>query len=172
MIRRPPRSTLFPYTTLFRSPPPPRTPLRVLIVEDSPSDAELMVRALRQAGFEPSHERVESADAMRATLVRQPWDVVLSDYTMPGFDAPAALAVLQDHGSDAPFIVVSGSVGEDTAVAAMRAGATDYIMKDRLQRLRPAVAPAGAGARGPRRRPRPGPPVLPGRKMDAVGPLA
>ena len=72
---------------------PPRTPLRVLIVEDSPGDGELMVRALRQAAFEPSHERVESADAMRAALARQPWDVVLSDYYMPGFDAPAALAV-------------------------------------------------------------------------------
>src|SRR3989475_5642255 len=126
--------------------------------------------ALGGAGCGRSQGRVEPADAMRAALVRQPWDVVLSDYTMPGFDAPAALAVLQAHGSDAPFIVVSGSVGEDTAVAAMRAGATDYIMKDRLQRLRPALAPVGAGARGRRERPRVGPQLLPGPKTGALGP--
>src|SRR2546426_3158614 len=150
-------------------PPPPRPPLRVLIVEDSTADAELMLRALGQAGFDPSHERVESADAMRAALVRQPWDVVLSDYTMPGFDAPAALAVLQAHGSDAPFIVVSGSVGGGTAVAAMRAGATDYIMKDRLQRLRAPVPRAGPGAGVGRGRRRPEAPLLRGAEMDCVG---
>src|SRR3989442_9635007 len=105
---------------------------------------------------------------MRRAIVRQCWDVVLSDYTMPGLAAPAALAVLQDHGSDAPFIVVSGSVGEDTAVAAMRAGATDYIMKDRLQRLRPPLAPAGPGARLPREGPRPGPQFVPAPKNESL----
>src|SRR2546422_10502079 len=69
---------------------------------------------------------------MRQALARQPWDVVLSDYSMPRFDAPAALALLQEHAVAVPFIVVSGSVGEDTAVAAMKAGATDYVMKDRM----------------------------------------
>src|SRR3989442_5779877 len=89
---------------------------------------------------------------MRQALARQPWDVVLSDYSMPRFDAPAALALLQEHAVAVPFIVVSGSVGEDTAVAAMKAGATDYVMKDRMQRLPPAPAPArgGGGGRPPR----------------------
>src|SRR6184192_3408242 len=96
--------------------------LRVLIVEDSDTDAELMVRALRQAGFEPDHHRVETAAAMRAALDGQAWDVVLSDYSLPGFDAMGALALLRDAAPDVPFIVVSGSVGEDTAVAAMQAG--------------------------------------------------
>src|SRR5258706_10225597 len=106
----------------------------------------MILRELRRGGFVPTHERVETAEALRAALARQPWDVVLSDYYLPGFDAPAALAVLQASGQDLPFIVISGSVGEDTAVAAMRAGATDYIMKDRLQRLPPAVARALADA--------------------------
>src|SRR5436309_1733801 len=99
------------------------SPLRVLIVEDSPSDSELMLRALRAGGFEPLYERVETPEAMREALARQTWDIVLSDYYLPRFDAPAALALLREQGQDPPFIVVSGSVGEDTAVAAMRAGA-------------------------------------------------
>jgi len=122
------------------------TPLRALVVEDSPSDADLILRELRRGGFATTHVRVETADAMRQALERQSWDIVLSDYYLPGFDAPGALAVLQERGDDLPFIVVSGSVGEDTAVAAMRAGATDYIMKDRLQRLPAAVARALADA--------------------------
>src|SRR6266705_363789 len=99
------------------------SPLRVLIVEDSPPDGELMLRALRAGGFEPLYERVETPEAMREALARQTWDIVLSDYYLPRFDAPAALALLREQGQDLPFIVVSGSVGEDTAVAAMRAGA-------------------------------------------------
>ncbi len=95
------------------------TTVRVLLVEDSASDAELMLRALRGAGLEPVHERVDNPEAMRQALKRQSWDVVLSDYSMPAFDAPAALVLLQQHSEDIPFIVVSGSVGEDTAVAVM-----------------------------------------------------
>src|SRR2546422_10301108 len=108
---------------------------------------------------------------MRQALARQPWDVVLSDYTMPHFDAPAALALLQEHAVDVPFIVVSGSVGEDTAVAVMRAGATDYLMKDRLQRLAPAVGRAveDAAVRHERRRAE-GRLVL-AAKLEAVGRL-
>src|SRR5438034_7653497 len=91
--------------------------LRVIIGEDSAADTELILRSLRAGGFTPLYERVETAEAMRQALARQPWDVVLSDYSMPHFDAPAALALLQEHAVDVPFIVVSGSVGEDTAVA-------------------------------------------------------
>src|SRR5213592_4239758 len=114
-------------------------PLRVLFVEDSAADAELMVRALRAGGFEPVLERVETAPELLAALERGPWDVVLSDYYLPALEAPAALALVRERLPDIPFLVVSGSVGEDTAVAAMKSGATDYIMKDRLQRLAPAV---------------------------------
>src|SRR3989442_10584694 len=85
---------------------------------------------------------------MRQALARQPWDVVLSDYSMPRFDAPAALALLQEHAVAVPFIVVSGSVGEDTAVAAMKAGATDYVMKDRMQRLPAPAYRVGGGMGG------------------------
>ena len=146
--------------------------LRVLVVEDSAADTELMVRALRAAGFEPVYERVETAEAMRQALAQRSWEVVLSDYTMPHFDAPAALAVLREHSADLPFIVVSGSVGEDTAVAAMKAGATDYIMKDRLQRLAPAVGRAVEDAAVRRERRRLEQQLLLSQKLEAVGRLA
>src|SRR6266704_157329 len=139
------------------------SPLRVLIVEDSPSDSDLMLRALRAGGFEPLYERVETPEAMREALARQTWDIVLSDYYLPRFDAPAALALLREQGQDPPFIVVSGSVGEDAAVAAMRAGATDYLMKDRLQRLAPAVG---------RERRRLEQQLLQSQRLEAVGRLA
>src|SRR5881296_2265486 len=146
--------------------------LRVLIVEDSDTDAELMVRALRQAGFEPDHHRVETAAAMRAALDGQAWDVVLSDYSLPGFDAMGALALLRDAAPDVPFIVVSGSVGEDTAVAAMQAGAADYVMKDRLQRLASAVTRAIEGAVGRRERRRLEEQLAHSQRLEAVGRLA
>jgi len=117
--------------------------LRVLIVEDSEDDALLLVRALRRGGYDPTFERVETAAAMRAALDQQEWDTVLSDYSMPSFSAPAALALLQDFsiksGLDLPFIIVSGAIGEETAVEAMRAGAHDYVKKDNLARLIPAI---------------------------------
>ena len=148
------------------------TPIRVLVVEDRATDAEMMLRELRRGGFAPTHERVETAEALRAALGRQPWDVVLSDYYLPEFDAPGALAVLQASGSDLPFIVVSGSVGEDTAVAAMRAGATDYIMKDRLQRLPPAVARALADVAVRRERVQLHHHLAQAQKLEAIGRLA
>ena len=150
----------------------PDTPLRVLIVEDSPADAELMLRELRRGGFAPIHERVDTAEAMRAALARQMWDVVLSDFYLPSFDAPGALATLQGRGDDVPFIVVSGSVGEDTAVAVMRSGATDYIMKDRLQRLAPAVARALQDAAVRRERRQLQHQLLQAQKLEAIGRLA
>jgi signal transduction histidine kinase len=147
-------------------------PLRVLIVEDSPTDTELMLRELRQGGFAPTHERVDTPEAMGAALTRQTWDVVLSDFHMPSFDAPRALATLQGRGDDVPFIVVSGSVGEDAAVAVMRAGATDYIMKDRLQRLAPAVARALQDAAVRRERRQLQHQLLQAQKLEAIGRLA
>jgi PAS domain S-box-containing protein len=113
--------------------------LHVLIVEDSEDDTLLIVYELKQAAYEPAYERVETAGAMRSALGRQAWDVVISDYTMPQFSALAALQVLKESGRDLPFIIVSGTIGEETAVAAMKAGAHDYIMKNNLARLLPAI---------------------------------
>ncbi len=113
--------------------------LRVLVVEDNESDAALIVRLLERAGYEVRSERVEDADQMRAALERQGWDVIIADYRLPGFDAPGALATLQASGQDIPFIVVSGTIGEQLAVAMMKSGAHDYLMKDNLARLAPAV---------------------------------
>jgi hypothetical protein len=114
-------------------------PLALLLVEDSESDAQLMVRLLENAGYEVHAERVETAPRLAAALQEQAWDVILADYHLPQFDAPSALAVVRDTGLDIPFIVVSGAVGEDRAVAVMKSGAHDYVMKTNLQRLVPAV---------------------------------
>jgi PAS domain S-box-containing protein len=116
-----------------------RKPLRALIVEDSEVDAELLVHELTKAGYDLSHERVDSADAMRTALERGRWDLVLSDYSMPAFSGLAALQVLHSTGLDLPFIIVSGTVGEETAVSALKAGAHDFIRKGRLARLPAAI---------------------------------
>ena len=113
--------------------------LSILIVEDSESDTGLILRQFQQAHYTVSHERVEIADQMRSALERQPWDLIIADYSLPQFDAPSALAVLQKSGLDIPFIVVSGTIGEETAIALMKAGAHDCIMKHHLPRLVPAV---------------------------------
>jgi PAS domain S-box-containing protein len=114
-------------------------PLRVLIVEDSEEDALLAIEELKQSGFIPIYKRVETAEGMMAALRSQAWDIVFSDYTMPRFGAPAALRLLLESEFDLPFIIVSGTVGEETAVSIMKAGAQDYIMKHNLARLVPAV---------------------------------
>ena len=133
--------------------------LHVLIVEDSEDDARLLLRELQRGGYDPAFERVETADAMRAALdpstsfgsasrstpvgqdrgSGQRWDVILSDYRLPQFSAPAALALLQASGLDLPFIIISGTIGEDVAVAALKAGAHDFIVKGNWARLLPAV---------------------------------
>ena len=114
-------------------------PLHVLIVEDSEIDARLLILELKHGGFEPLHERVENADALRAALRNTSWDIVLCDYSLPDLTGLEALSILKETGSDIPFIIISGAIGEEVAVEAMKAGAHDYIMKDRRQRLLPAV---------------------------------
>src|SRR5918996_2611881 len=113
--------------------------LRVLIVDDSEDDALLLLRGLRRGGFETDFEQVETAEAMATALAAQTWDIVISDYSMPDFSGLAALSVLKQSGLDLPFILVSGTVGEEVAVEAMKAGAHDYVMKGNLQRLCTAI---------------------------------
>ena len=113
-------------------------PLRVLILEDNPDDAELVLRELRRGGFDLAWDRVQSAEDFGAALQRE-WDIILSDFSMPSFNAFAALEILEGRRDAPPLIVVSGTIGEDTAVAAIKAGAQDYIMKDRPARLAEAV---------------------------------
>ncbi len=115
------------------------TPLRLLLIEDSEDDAALVLRELSRAGYAVFSERVETPDALAAALERQRWDMAIADYTMPRFSGTAALALLREYDGEMPFIFVSGTIGEDAAVAAMRTGAHDYIMKDHLKRLVPAV---------------------------------
>jgi two-component system, cell cycle sensor histidine kinase and response regulator CckA len=113
--------------------------LRVLQVEDAESDAALMIRLLERSGYSVRAERVEDAEQMREALARQDWDVVTADYQLPQFDAAGALRILQECKRDIPFIVVSGAIGEDRAVEMMRSGAQDYVLKDRIARLAPAI---------------------------------
>ncbi len=115
-------------------------PLRVLIVGDSTDDALLVERELRKGGYAVTSQRVETAGTMLAALEQQPWDLVICDLVLPGFNSLAALKLLQQQGLDLPFIIVSGRIDEDVAVAAMKAGAHDFLKKDRLARLLPAVA--------------------------------
>ncbi len=114
-------------------------PLRVLNVEDSEEDALLLERELKSGGYDPEVERVCSAVDMKAALKTRQWDIVISDHVMPGFSGLDALQLLKDVGIDLPFIIVSGKIGEDVAVQAMRAGAHDYILKGSLARLVPAI---------------------------------
>lgn len=114
-------------------------PIRLLYVEDSPDDAELVVIALQQAGLRLTWKRVETETETRIAVSTQKWDVILSDFSLPGFGAVAALNIVRAADSDVPFIVVSGTVGEDFAVEMMRAQANDYVLKNNLVRLAPAV---------------------------------
>src|SRR6185295_8060220 len=107
----------------------------ILLVEDNPDDAKLVVRMLNRAGFDVQHERVQSAVGMTAALNRQAWDAVISDFNMPGFSGLDALKILRSTDQDIPFILISGAVGEEIAVNALKAGASDYILKTNLSRL-------------------------------------
>jgi len=114
-------------------------PLRLLIAEDSEDDTWLIIRELQRGGFRPHFERVETASAMREAIEANTWDLIISDYSIPSFGGQAALAVYHQRALDIPFIMVSGVMGEETAVEMMKAGAHDYVLKDNLARLVPAV---------------------------------
>ncbi len=114
-------------------------PLKILIVEDSEDDLFLLLHELRKGGYSPEYLSVCTPEGMKRALAEREWEIVTSDYNMPGFNALSALELLKQSGLDLPFIVVSGKIGEDQAVAAMKAGAHDYVMKQNLSRLVPAI---------------------------------
>ncbi len=114
--------------------------LRVLILEDNHGDVELILHELKKGGYEPVYLRVDTAKDMRAAINKQPWDLIIADYTMPQFNAIDGLKIMQEKGLDLPYIIVSGTIGEDKAVSTMISGAHDYLMKDNLKRLVPAVS--------------------------------
>ncbi len=113
--------------------------LRVLLIEDNEDDALLVLRELKKGGFDPVYERVETAAAMKKALKEEQWDIVLSDYKLPKFDGIQAINLLRETQLDIPLLIVSGTIGEQTAVECMRAGALDYVMKNNLTRLCPAI---------------------------------
>ena len=113
-------------------------PIRILVVEDSPDDAELEIMQLEQSGFVPDWRRVQTEEDFLAALDPS-YDIILADYRMPTFTGLDALHLLQARGYDIPLILISGTIGEELAVACMKEGATDYLLKDRLARLGPAV---------------------------------
>lgn len=114
-------------------------PLRALMIEDSDSDAELLLMQLRRADYEPIYERVQTEAEMRRALAEKEWDIILCDYSLPTFDAPSAIAVNRETRPRLPIIIVSGTIGEDVAVETLKQGADDYLLKQNLTRLRPAI---------------------------------
>ncbi|MBL7177779.1 MAG: response regulator [Desulfobacteraceae bacterium] len=116
-----------------------KKPLRILIIEDSEGDALIIARELRKSGYELAFERVDTPEAMKEALSRERWDVIVSDHAMPRFNSIQALALLKETGIDVPFIILSGVIVEEVAIEAMRAGAHDYVSKDRMGRLIPAI---------------------------------
>jgi PAS domain S-box-containing protein len=116
-----------------------KIPLRCLLIEDSESDAVILIEALQQGGYMPECERVQTEQDMRTALAGREWDVIFSDYILPTFDGPSALRVFQETQIEIPFIIVSGEIGEDTAVESLKLGADDYLLKQNLRRLIPAV---------------------------------
>jgi PAS domain S-box-containing protein len=113
--------------------------LRLLLIEDSDDDELLLLRELRRGGWDVTHERVQTAAAMIAALERAPWDILISDYSMPQFNGLEAVAIAREKAPELPFLLISGTVGEEVAVEAMKAGANDYLFKGNLKRLHPAV---------------------------------
>lgn len=116
-----------------------KKPLRVLVIEDSEIDAMLLVEQLREGGYDPTSRRVDNAEDLADALETQTWDIIFSDHNMPQFNSTAALEMVRSSAIDVPFIIVSGAIGEEAAVCAMRAGAQDYLMKGNMARLVAAV---------------------------------
>src|SRR5579863_2199464 len=148
------------------------TPLRVLVIEDSDDDAKMVLRELRRADYDVDFERVASADALRSSIGSQAWDLFICDFSMPRFSGADALKLVRSMGCDAPFIFVSGTMGEDTAVAALKDGAQDYIIKNNLKRLVPAVRRELREAEERRERKRLEQHVSQLQKFEAIGRLA
>ncbi|HWQ68930.1 MAG TPA: response regulator, partial [Patescibacteria group bacterium] len=113
------------------------TPLHVLLIEDDEADALLLLRALKKGDYEVTHTRVETEAQVRAELVRAKWDIVISDYVLPGFSGPQALQILKESDLDLPFILLAGQVSTEVAVEVVKSSADDYVSKDRLERLVP-----------------------------------
>jgi len=126
--------------------------IHILLVEDSEDDALLVIRHIQRAGYDVVYERVIDSAAMTGALERKPWDLVIADYMLPAFNGLAALAIMKQKNIDLPFIIVSGTIGEDVAVQAMKAGAHDYVMKGNLNRLIPAIQREIAEAESRRQR--------------------
>src|ERR1700686_2675005 len=148
------------------------TQLRVLMIEDSEDDAALVVRELRRGDYDVQLERVDEAPALEAAFQKQSWDLIISDFSMPHFSGPDALRMLKSAGSEIPFIFVSGTIGEETAVAALRDGAQDYLMKTNLKRLVPAVQRALQEAKDRKHRKKMEQQVQLLQKFEAIGKLA
>src|SRR5579871_4538388 len=131
-----------------------RGKLRVLLVEDNPDDAELVILEIRRAGYQPLFRRVQTGDELTAALTNETWEVIVSDHSLPKFSAPEAFAIVRGLGIDIPFIIVSGTVGEEVAVQAMRTGVHDFLLKGHLKRLVAAIEREirEAGMRAERRR--------------------
>ncbi len=147
-------------------------PIHVLVVEDSKEDAELCLHELRRAGFDPTFQRVENAEDFLGALRATVWDVILCDYTMPQFDAMEALRLLRDSARETPFIVVTGSIDEETAVDCLKRGVNDYILKENILRLGPAVQQALQMFDDRRKRQHLEDQLRQSQKMEAVGTLA
>jgi two-component system, cell cycle sensor histidine kinase and response regulator CckA len=147
-------------------------PLRLLLIEDSENDAALLLRELRRGNYDVQMERVDEAPDLEAAFQKQTWDLIISDFSMPHFSGPDALRMLKSAGSEIPFIFVSGTIGEETAVAALRDGAQDYLMKTNLKRLVPAVQRALQEAEDRKHRKKMEQQVQLLQKFEAIGKLA
>ena len=118
------------------------TPLKLLILEDNAFDAELEVGKLQAAGYDCDWQQVQTREEFEASLDRPEFELILADYNLPNFDGLSALGLLRERGLEIPFVLISGTLGEERAIESLKAGATDYVMKERLERLAPVVTRA------------------------------